>query len=132
MKLILTGQPLFTKDGRVMGNARVTGAFDQNGESYFNILTDFGNTAKLNAREIRNNFYLQRPHENDQLPRVEQLPDGMRHLHLNESHGMNVVGMAEMDGISTQHDCCEGTIILQIPAESWEVVSKALFIPGTV
>ncbi|MGR0140751.1 hypothetical protein, partial [Pseudomonas sp. RSP] len=51
---------------------------------------------------------------------------------LTESHGMNVVGKAEMDGISTQHYGCDGTIILQIPAESWEVVSKALFIPDTV
>ncbi|TPG89812.1 hypothetical protein EAH72_31020 [Pseudomonas caspiana] len=132
MKLILAGQPLFTKDGRIMGNARVTGVSDQKGESCYSIVTDFGNTAQLNAREIKNNFYLQRPHENDQLPRVEQLPHGMRHLHLNESHGMNVVGMAEMDGIRTQHNGCDGTIILQIPAESWEGVSKALFIPDTV
>jgi hypothetical protein len=132
MKLILAGQPLYTKDGRIMGNARVTGVSDQNGESCYSIVTDFGNTARLNAREIRNNFYLQRPHENDQLPRVEQLPDGMRHLHLNESHCMNVVGMAEMDGIPTRHDGCEGTITLLIPAESWERVSKALLIPNTV
>ncbi|PMV91219.1 MULTISPECIES: hypothetical protein [unclassified Pseudomonas] len=132
MKLILAGQPLFTKDGRVMGNARVTGAFDLNGVSCYNIVTDFGNAAKLNAREIHNAFYLQRPHENDQLPMVEQLPHGMRHLHLTESHGMNVVGMAEMDGITIQHDGCQGMMILQIPAESWEGVSKALFIPDTV
>ena len=69
---------------------------------------------------------------NEQLPRVEQLPDGVRLLHLNESHAMNVVGIAELDGIPTRHNGCEGTIALQIPAESWELVSKALFIPDTV
>ena len=132
MKLILAGQPLFTKDGRIMGNARVTEVSEQNGQSCYGIVTDFGNTAQLTAREIQNNFYLQRPHENEQLPRVEQLPDGVRLLHLNESHAMNVVGIAELDGIPTRHNGCEGTIALQIPAESWDLVSKALFIPDTV
>lgn len=60
------------------------------------------------------------------------MPHGMHHLHLTESHGMNILGMAEMDGIPTQYDGCEGTIIFQVPAESWDVVSKALFIPDTV
>jgi|LNAP01.1.fsa_nt_gb hypothetical protein len=132
MKLILAGQPLFTKDGRIMGNARVTGVSDQNGQSCYSIFTDFGNQVQLTSREIENNFYLQRPHEDEQLPRVEQMPDGVRLLHLNESHAMNVVGMAELDGIPTRHNGCEGTIALQIPAESWELVSKALFIPDTV
>lgn len=132
MNMILVGQPLYTKDGRSIGNARVTGAFDQGELRCYGIVTDFGNTAKLTAREIQSAFYLHRFHDDEQLPNIEHLPNDTRHLHLTQCHGMNVLKMVNVDGIQTQLSDDGGTMIFKIPSERWSEVSKALCIPDTV
>jgi PII-like signaling protein len=61
------GMRLYTKDGRKIGNARITSSyiFDIKHPTVtpfvvYRIKTDFGNKAELNADEIQSLFYLKR------------------------------------------------------------------------
>lgn len=53
------GQILYTKDGRRIGNAIVTGSYphDKLGTVYF-ARTDFGNKVVLTEKEIHDEFYV--------------------------------------------------------------------------
>lgn len=58
--LIVVGQQLLTKDGRVTGNATIFNiAYDiELGDPKFYCITDAGNIIKLTSQELNNQFYL--------------------------------------------------------------------------
>lgn len=69
-KLYKVGQHLFTKDGRIVGNAIITEATT---EGLFRIETDFGNGGLLlNANEVDEWWYASDIHGEDCISDVEQ------------------------------------------------------------
>ena len=51
-------QLLFTKDGRIIGNAIVTnGRIGKNNKAYITIVTDYGNECTMSVDEVNDLFY---------------------------------------------------------------------------
>ena len=59
---LLINTKLFTKDGRVVGNAIITGVEERTYDSRtircYSITTDYGNNLKMYEDELRNRFYI--------------------------------------------------------------------------
>lgn len=54
--ILKLGQPLYTRDGRVVGNAIITNV---SSDGYCDIETDFGNTARrLSVQEVTDRWHL--------------------------------------------------------------------------
>jgi len=65
--ILEVGTRLYTRDGRFIGNSKIVGIVDKNivqpnesVQTFYELVTDFGNKATFTAEEINSAFYLER------------------------------------------------------------------------
>jgi hypothetical protein len=63
---------LFTKDGRLIGNAIIIDITDFEGQLLYKIKTDYGNIAVGNLEKLKNSFYFDNPHIPEEFTELMQ------------------------------------------------------------
>jgi|SRR3989344_2159522 len=75
--LMIVGQPLFTQDGRRIGNALIV-KNDVEHSSNYKITTDFGNDVMMSESDINSVFYVSRTSDELVYPRLVDSPPGSK------------------------------------------------------